>query len=203
MAVLNPKQIEYIKSIQPDFEFRVRKLQPSLDIASDEDLFKAEPNVNPKPLVRQGSLQTEKGRHGTKRSEPSAPFTTRQSISDASLVQPTSLPVEDRRLLARAKWLLKRLLMESEEDEFNETTKYSKITDELDENDELLELKRFNRKGHEVSSHALLIFLSAKELNIDNLLTNLLNDKADRKEVFFVLNILSFLKDGKTCPSAR
>jgi hypothetical protein len=31
---------------------------------------------------------------------------------------------------------------------------------------------------------------------VESLLKNLLNDKADRKEVFFVLNILSFLKDG-------
>jgi hypothetical protein len=34
-------------------------------------------------------------------------------------------------------------------------------------------------------------------MKIEILLKDLLSDKADRKEIFFVLNILSFLKDGK------
>lgn len=44
----------------------------------------------------------------------------------------------------------------------------------------------------------LFTILLAKEMKIEILLKDLLSDKADRKEIFFVLNILSFLKDGKT-----
>ena len=42
MARINPRQIQYIKEIQPDFEFQERKIQPSLDVASSDDLFKVD-----------------------------------------------------------------------------------------------------------------------------------------------------------------
>lgn len=150
MAALNPKQIEYIKSIQPDFEFRVRKLQPSLDVASEDDLFKVDmslPNLKPMSLARQGSLQAAAGvQHVTRRFDNPIPTATLRPLSDASIPQPHSLTVEDRRLLARAKWLLKRLLME-DDDELDQ--RRPTITDELDEHEEgeLLESKSRHRKG--------------------------------------------------------
>mmetsp|Transcript_16443 Transcript_16443/g.17192 ORF Transcript_16443/g.17192 Transcript_16443/m.17192 type:complete len:100 (+) Transcript_16443:3-302(+) len=49
MAVVNPKQVNYIKNIQPEFEFRERKLQPSLDVASDDDLYKLDD-----PIIEKG-----------------------------------------------------------------------------------------------------------------------------------------------------
>jgi hypothetical protein len=195
MAVVNPKQIQYIKGIQPDFEFRVRKLQPSLDVASEDELFKVDDNTKPKLLGRQGShgSQIDSSTRSTGR-RSNNPVAT-PSLPSSSSAQTNSLPLEDRRLLARAKWLLKRLLVETEEEK-QSLLEREQITDELDEHEEegIPSSRGAKKRGSSFSpdwSH-----ISTQEANIESILNNLLSDKADRKEVFFVLNILSFLKDG-------
>jgi hypothetical protein len=135
MAVVNPRQIQHIKSIQPDFEFRVRKLQPSLDIASEDDLFKVD-DAKPKPVARQGSLQLGSSLRSARRADqPMATMAPPSSSGSSSSSQTNSLSLEDRRLLARAKWLLKRLLIETDEEK-QSLSEREHITDELDEHEE-------------------------------------------------------------------
>lgn len=186
MAVVNPKQIQYIKGIQPDFEFRVRKLQPSLDVASEDDLFKVEDSnqIKPKSLGRQATLQIDSSTRAIGRN-PVTPL----PLPSSSNVQINTLPLEDRRLLARAKWLLKRLLVQTEEEEKRSPLERKQIADELDSTKE----EDFQSSVGTSSDRADIL---NKEASIESLLNSLLNEKADRKEVFFVLNILSFLKDG-------
>jgi hypothetical protein len=335
MARINPAQVQFIKDIQPDFEFQERKIQPSLDVASADDLFKVDGSngdedaisdsgggasgagnkgsrashlsrslssgSKPQPLVsskarlpvlqqthettaavsgsmtKAGVAPSVPSRQPTNRNKALSPsnassanasgFTRGPPTSRLTITVPTQshgtaasgaatgtpgapvagagmgLSNEDRRLLTRAKWLLKRLL-DPDEDSFlnplhvthghgsSHPSSHDPIAsrhavaiasaasasasggarggagagagagaggaarlglglEEEQESDELdgeTHWKLENKRKK----------IEKKFYLIENKLKEILNDEVKQRETLFVLNILSFLKDGNS-----
>lgn len=256
MARINPRHVQYIKDMQPDFDFHERKIQPSLDVASSEDLFKveneADDDTESAPKSKNTTRQTEisrslSGGHSHTSSGSSHPSQNkgRSSISPSeeirldhrmsshhrssnaansrlTLAVPQShtnshtnsgnsfnlgnstpggggggggLSNEDRRLLTRAKWLLRRLLDSDDEpydplhpELYTDTTTGSNKNNENTSADLDPDIKwKIENKRKKANK---------KYITIENTLKDILNDEIKKKETLFVLNILSFLKDG-------
>lgn len=182
MTIINPKQIEYIRNIQPEFEFRTRKLQPSLEVASDAELYNLDTKA-PKMRKDIPATQNQNLSNSSKSSQSSRSSSNRaDSPANPPLVpQQTPLSLDDRRLLVRTKWLLKRLFNSPEvadrggKAEKRKKLQYFTALNEVEEDDD-----EHNSQNAEIS------------------LNQVLAETADRKEIIFVLSILSFLKDGNT-----
>jgi hypothetical protein len=293
MTRINPAQVQYIKDMQPDFDFQERKIQPSLDVASSDDLFRMEGST--------AEDESQESAGGTKASRASRASHLSRSLSSGSKPQPLSLlgkarppilhqteetpaagtgagsgtdprqshhrvskvPVmtatatanapssrltiavpphapshgtsgtgtpgggpgaglsnEDRRLLTRAKWLLKRLLDPDEDSLMNplymshglmgshgsshpsshdphaaaamgagegETTDDEDAADTSGLDGETRwKIEHYRKK------------MAKKFHFVECRLREILNDEVKKRETLFVLNILSFLKDGNS-----
>jgi hypothetical protein len=243
MARINPKQIELIKSLQPDFEFQKRDLQPSLSVATNEELFSSgtansppEHNLpghhppssssalhfsgsSPSLIHPNGSQQKNVAVRssvdvGGLNAHSRAPIATPNTATRDTTTPGLSLSNDDRRLLARTKWLLRRLLErneeeveeeeegEEEEDEEGEEELASSqrpLYDfEVEENDVVSRRYSVATMGSDHSKPLVPRRLSAAErktIKVAKVLQEMMKDEGPR-ETLFVLNMLSFLKDG-------
>jgi len=208
MARINPRQIQHIKSMQPEFEFQERKIQPSLDVASTDDLFTADngevstasqpsPSTVPETSVIEdsSSMIQDTSKQGVISRDPSGHRGTFSNINPTSsgnvstansvtgsVASATVLSQDDRRLLTRVKWLLRRLFEpEPEEEEEEEDDKFEAMDESETEDD-----------GDSLSGRTPVISRG------ERMVQQILSDEADTKEAMFLLNMLSFLKDGNS-----
>jgi hypothetical protein len=286
MARINPRQIQYIKEVQPDFDFQERKIQPSLNVATSDDLFRVDnsdvddndsvksknsrsshlsrslsiggaPPLTSVPIHGRSTIQKpssdESSSSTTSSAHPHAhpPHSTSPSHRLSSAVgvgtihspagprltlavstqnhhQPNpnivpstpggggglGLSNEDRRLLTRAKWLLKRLL-DSDEDPLLALhpfdpdaailglTSQSNNTSHHHDNDNNMTTTSTTTSTSLDSELRWKLENKRKKAEkkfyfLENILKDILNDEVKKRETLFVLNILSFLKDGNS-----
>ena len=134
MARINPSQVQHIKSMQPDFEFQLRKIQPSLGAASADELFSTgdadNASSSDETMSVTAAVGTALANSGSNTPNHVSMYTTDNAAVSRDMhskthtealalepLKPINIPDqnrfisnEDRLLLTRVKWVLKRLI---------------------------------------------------------------------------------------------
>ena len=138
MAKVNPSQVAHIRQHQPDFQFRERDIQPSLESARTDDLLQPDKApqscdssvtinstdniaINDKPVAATSMKHVDVVSKGDISSDTPA-NTLAPSTDDAktadSAVPPGSkiVSLDEYRLIRRVRWLVTRLIGDKEMD---------------------------------------------------------------------------------------